>query len=552
MIKLAFSTLGCPDWSLQRVLDAAGQLGYDGVELRFLEGDDTLWERPELWGEGLRETRARLADAGLTIACVDSRACFHHPEPAARRMASEDARRAIDLAVQLGAGGVRIFGDRVQPGADLTTTRGWVADALSALRDEARGSGVEIWLESHGDFATGPALRSVLDTTGGGGIGVLWDPANAYTEFGESIEEGGALLGPAIRHVHLKDARRPASPTPADFVPWTPVLPGEGNVPAARVLAWLRETGYDRWVSFEWEKRWHPEIEGPEVALPHFARWASDELRRRPRGDRPGARVGACGRMRVEVHPDRPSMGRAAALEVAEHIRTSIDRDGRAAVIFASAPSQNEFLAALRQAPAIDWSKLLAFHLDEYVGIAPDHPASFRRFLTDRLFDHVPVRTFHGLDGEASDLAAECARYTALLRAAGPSLAILGVGENGHLAFIDPPVCDFAETEDVRVVELDEVCRRQQVNDGCFPALDDVPRTALSLTVPFLMGVPRAVAIVPGPAKRAAIQAAVDGPVTMACPASILRRHRDATLFLDEESAGGLTGGRQRTRSAPA
>ena len=121
-----------------------------------------------------------------------------------------------------------------------------------------------------------------------------------------------------------------------------------------------------------------------------------------------------------------------------------------------------------------------------------------------------------------------------------PGLAILGIGENGHLAFIDPPVCDFAERADVRVVELDEACRRQQVNDGCFPTLAEVPRTALSLTVPFLIRVPRAVAIVPGPAKRAAIQAALQGPVTTACPASILRRHRDATLFLDEESAAGL------------
>jgi glucosamine-6-phosphate deaminase len=234
-------------------------------------------------------------------------------------------------------------------------------------------------------------------------------------------------------------------------------------------------------------------------------------------------------------------MGLAAARTVAEAIRNLLAREGRAAVIFASAPSQNEFLAALRQEPGIDWPKLTAFHLDEYVGIAPDHPASFRRFLVDRLFDHVEVAAFHGLDGQAQDLASECARYAGLLRQAGPALAILGVGENGHLAFIDPPVCDFGERADVRVVELDEPCRRQQVNDGCFASLADVPRTALSLTVPFLMGVPRAVAIVPGPAKRAAIRAAIQGPVTTACPASILRRHRDATLFVDEDSAAALS-----------
>ena len=225
---------------------------------------------------------------------------------------------------------------------------------------------------------------------------------------------------------------------------------------------------------------------------------------------------------------------------VADAIRGLLAREGRAAVIFASAPSQNEFLAALRQEPGIDWPKLTAFHLDEYVGVAPDHPASFRRFLVDRLFAHVKVAAFHGLDGQAKDSAAECARYASLLAQAAPALAILGIGENGHLAFIDPPVCDFAEHSSVRVVQLDEPCRRQQVNDGCFPSLGQVPRTALSLTVPFLMSVPRVVAIVPGPAKRAAIQAAIEGPVSTACPASILRRHRDATLFLDEDSAAGL------------
>jgi glucosamine-6-phosphate deaminase len=244
--------------------------------------------------------------------------------------------------------------------------------------------------------------------------------------------------------------------------------------------------------------------------------------------------------MRVEVHPSRAMMGIAATRVVAEAIRELLARDGRAAVIFASAPSQNEFLAGLRQEPRIDWPKLTAFHLDEYVGVGADHPASFRRFLVDRLFSHVKVGAFHGLDGRAPDPAAECARYAALLREHPPGLAILGVGENGHLAFIDPPMCDFSEPLDVRVVELDEPCRRQQVSDGGFPRIEDVPRTALSLTVPFLLRVPRAVAIVPGPAKRTAITAALEGPVTTSCPASILRRHRDATLFLDEDSAAGL------------
>ena len=156
-MKLSFSTLGCPAWSLPRVIDTAGRLGYDGIELRFLEGDDALWARPELVGGGLRDTRARLADAGLLIPCVDSRSFFHHPDALARRVAVEEASRVVEVAAALGAPGIRVFGDRVQAGADLESTRAFITDALAELRDRARPGGVEIWLETHGDFAPGAA-----------------------------------------------------------------------------------------------------------------------------------------------------------------------------------------------------------------------------------------------------------------------------------------------------------------------------------------------------------------------------------------------------------
>jgi glucosamine-6-phosphate deaminase len=537
-VRLSFSTLGCPSWGLERVLDVAGREGYDGVELRFLEGDDALWARPELSGRGLGETRRRLRDSGLAISCVDTRCFFHDPDPAARARSREEAERGLELAAQLGAPGIRVFGDRVQPGADLASTRRWIAEAMQSLAEAARGTGVQVWIESHGDFARAADTMSILDHVGSSAAGVVWDPANAF-EAGESPAEAPGVLGERMRHVHLKDIQRAAA---GDAHAWTPVPVGEGDFPAAEVLALLHDRGYRGFVSFEWEKRWHPSIAEPEVVLPRFARWAAGVLRRvrgqgEPSRPAPPARAFGRGRLAVEVYPDRPSMGGAAAARVAARIREVADREGRAAVIFASAPSQNEFLAALRANPSVPWQKLIVFHLDEYVGVGPRHPASFRRFLTERLLDHVPVQAFYGIDGQAADQAGECARYAALLQRDRPQLAILGVGENGHLAFIDPPVCDFADKLDVRVVELDEPCRRQQVHDGGFARLEDVPRTAFSLTIPFLMAVPRAVAIVPGPAKRAAVKAALDGPATTACPASVLRRHPNATLFLDEESA---------------
>jgi glucosamine-6-phosphate deaminase len=340
----------------------------------------------------------------------------------------------------------------------------------------------------------------------------------------------------------VKDVRRRAA-AGENAAPWAPALPGRGDFQPERVLSVLQDAGYDRWVSFEWEKKWHPDIEEPEVALPHFMGWAASVMRggsADPPAPQAKGRAFVRGRLAVSVHPDREGMGQAAARRVGAHLRETVARAGRAAAIFASAPSQDELLAALRADPSLPWDRITAFHLDEYVGLSPRHPASFRRFLRQRLFDHVPVRAFHGLDGESKDPEAECARYAALLRREGPTLAILGVGENGHLAFIDPPECDFADSRDVRVVTLDAACRKQQVHDGAFARAEDVPATALSLTIPFLMRVPEVVAVVPGAAKRAAVRAALDGPLTCACPASILRRHPRGTLFLDDASAEDL------------
>src|SRR5690349_455410 len=243
------------------------------------------------------------------------------------------------------------------------------------------------------------------------------------------------------------------------------------------------------------------------------------------------------GELNVYVYESRPKMGEAAASVIASEIRRAIQERGKAVVILASAPSQNEFLANLAAAPGIDWTRVTAFHLDEYLGMDDQAPQSFRRFLIDRLVNKVPLGQFHGLRGDAPDGMAEAKRYAELLQQNPPDFAVLGIGENGHLAFIDPPFCDFNDPEAVKVVQLDDVCRNQQVNDGAFASLTEVPKDALSLTIPTLMARPKLFAIAPGPAKRLAIKHTVDGKIGTNCPASILRTHRDAHLFIDVVAA---------------
>jgi len=242
----------------------------------------------------------------------------------------------------------------------------------------------------------------------------------------------------------------------------------------------------------------------------------------------------------VFVYPNRREAGVASAIEASAMIRAAIQKDGAAGVVFAAAPSQNEFLAHLRADTSIDWPRVTAFHLDEYAGLSASHPASFRRFLRERLMDRVPLAVFHELAGDAHDLDAEADRYRRLLADQPPVLVALGIGENGHLAFIDPAECDFNDPRNVRIVNLDDACREQQVHDGCFARVEDVPRRALSLTIPFFMRTPHAVVTVPGAAKARAVRDALEGPIDPRCPASILRQHRGAKLYLDADSAALL------------
>ena len=230
-------------------------------------------------------------------------------------------------------------------------------------------------------------------------------------------------------------------------------------------------------------------------------------------------------------------MGRAAAEEAAAAIRAAIAAKGEINMIFAAAPSQNEFLAHLIADKSIDFTKINAFHMDEYIGLPADAPQGFGNFLRERLFDRVPFKTVNTIDSTAADPEAECRRYAALLQAHPCDIVCMGIGENGHIAFNDPHVADFGDKAAVKVVALDETCRQQQVNDGCFARLDDVPTHALTLTIPTLTAPEAVFCIVPAKTKANAVYATLRGGITEACPASILRRHANATLYCDADSA---------------
>ena len=244
--------------------------------------------------------------------------------------------------------------------------------------------------------------------------------------------------------------------------------------------------------------------------------------------------------IKVNVFADRAQMGAAAARTTADIIGHLLASQPVVNMIFAAAPSQNEFLAALSEQP-IEWSRINAFHMDEYIGLNEDAPQSFARYLKESLFDKTPFRSIHFLHGDAEDLDAECRRYAALLKQLPPDIVCMGIGENSHLAFNDPPVADFNDRETVKVVILDADCRQQQVNDGCFPSLAVVPEKALTLTIPALLQGRYIICVVPGVRKANAVYHTLNSPISEQYPSTILRQHRGVEMFLDKDSSKNLT-----------
>lgn len=251
------------------------------------------------------------------------------------------------------------------------------------------------------------------------------------------------------------------------------------------------------------------------------------------------------GGMRVKIFRSKAELAEAAAHRAAGYIRDAIARQGSARILVATGNSQILTIDRLVRLPGIDWTLVDAFHLDEYVGLPATHPASFRLWLRTRFAEIAGPRSMHYLNGDAAGLDAEIQRYTALLKERPVDVALIGIGENGHIAFNDPAVADFQDSATVKRVVLDEACRRQQVGEGHFPDLDSVPSEALTLTCPALLSASHLICSVPDRRKAEAVRSAIEGAISTACPASILRTHPRAFLYLDLESASLLSAHRQ-------
>lgn len=238
----------------------------------------------------------------------------------------------------------------------------------------------------------------------------------------------------------------------------------------------------------------------------------------------------------TKIFDTRKNMGNAAGKDIAKTIRTLLSEKDEINMIFAAAPSQNETLEALINEEGVDWSRINAFHMDEYIGLCEDAPQRFANYLYDHIFSKVNFKSVNYINGSAENIEKECNRYTALLKEHPIDIVCLGIGENGHIAFNDPWVADFNDSAVIKKVELDSVCRNQQVNDGCFDTIKAVPTHALTLTIPTLVGADYMFCSVPANTKADAAYKTINNAITEDVPATIMRTHKNAIMYLDSES----------------
>ncbi|MHA7749105.1 MULTISPECIES: TIM barrel protein [Paenibacillus] len=437
----------------------------------------------------------------------------------------EKLARTIEIADKLGTNFIRIFSFWREKEPDQFVDE--IASHLKKAAEIAAQHNITLLLENEGSCNGGYAFEvaKLIRLVNSPSLKALWDPGNEALGEHWSYPQVYHEVKDLLAHVHLKDALIEKGGKPS----CVPI--GSGRVPYVQQIHDLENEGYTG--LYVIETHYIPpggsKMEGTKQSLEGLRKLFSYPTLKEERAEH----------LKVKVFENRQVMGAAAAVEAATKIKELLSRKDQVRMIFAAAPSQNEFLAELVNQKGIDWERITAFHMDEYIGLPDGAPQKFGQFLTDRLFKLVKPGELH-LIQSSTTIDQECQRYSDLIAAAPIDIICLGIGENGHIAFNDPPVADFEDSFIIKPVELDAPCRQQQVNDGCFPDFDAVPTHALTLTIPTMMAGAHLFCIVPGSTKRAAVEQTLRGPISTSCPASILRTHPDCTLYVDQDSYGLL------------
>jgi glucosamine-6-phosphate deaminase len=433
--------------------------------------------------------------------------------------------RTIAIAHRLGTSLIRIFSFWREK--DPKQYEDEVAAYLKKAAEIASKQQVTLVLENERSCNGGYAVEvaSLVRRVDSAGLKALWDPGNEAQGELWSYPQVYNEVKDLLAHVHLKDSLIDAIGKPR----CVPI--GSGRVPYVKQILDLEADGYKG--LYVIETHYIPpggsKMDGTKQSLEGLRQLFNHTALKQEQA----------GQLKVNIYESRSEMGAAAALEAATKIKELQSRKDQVRIIFAAAPSQNEFLAGLIEQQGIDWARITAFQMDDYIGLPDAAPQKFSHFLSERLFDIVKPGELHLIES-SNTIEQECARYGELLAAAPIDIVCLGIGENGHIAFNDPPVADFADSQTIKPVEMDDACRQQQVNDGCFASFEDVPTHALTLTIPTLMSGAHLFCIVPGPTKREAVKQTLRGAVATACPASILRTHPDCTMYVDRDSYGDL------------
>lgn len=522
---------------LEGQIEVLHKYGFKYLEIRHADGQNIS----TMSDDEVKAIRARLDAADIKVSAVGS--------PIGKVKTDYDmdvelerAAKVFGHANTLGAKFVRIFSFYPVDTLSDEQNKKVVYDTLERLLNLADEYGVVLCHENENKiYGESPARCLELMEHFGGRLKCVFDMGNFVLDGHEPYPYGYELLREHIAYFHIKDSFAEGAIVPA----------GCGNAHIADVLASHKAYAKDDFfISLEphlqtfsglnsliadgrtfdnpykypdlqtafcdGAERLIAIVEGKEdVPMKSFYQ---DELK-------------------VNIYETRKDMGLAAACDIAAKIKELLANKDEISMIFAAAPSQNEVLASLVADNSIEWNRINAYHMDEYLGLDASAPQRFGNFLSDHIFSLVPFKSVNYIGSDAPDVEGECQRYGEMLKAAKVDIVVMGIGENGHIAFNDPPVANFNDTVWVKPVKLDDICRQQQVNDGCFAKFDDVPEYALSLTVPALMAPDAVFCIVPAKTKAWAVKETLTGTIDEHCPATVLRTKKGAILYVETDSA---------------